>query len=181
MNDNKFARGFVSWLPLAVAVTGVSGLVYLAVQQDLRQGANDPQIQMAEDAAVSLAKGDMPSAVVPRGTSIDIAQSLSPWIAVYDPSGKPLESSGVLDGALPQPPITLFDAGREETRITWQPRAGVRQALILVQAKNGDFIASGRSLKAVEEREDSLTLEVFLAWAVTMTGSLIFSFITALL
>ena len=179
MMHRKLFRAFVSWLPVAVAVTGVSGLVYLAVQQDMRQGANDPQIQMAEDLALQLAHGVAPAAAIPHGASVDIAVSLSPWSAVYDSSGTPLESSGVLDGGLPQPPITLFDAGREETRVTWQPRVGVRQALVLVQAKNGDFVASGRSLGTVEEREDALTINVFLAWTVTMAGTLIFQIITA--
>jgi hypothetical protein len=43
------------WLPLAAAVTMLSGLVYIAVQQNMRIGANDPQIQLAEDAARALA------------------------------------------------------------------------------------------------------------------------------
>lgn len=36
---------------MALAITVASGLVYGVVQQDLRLTANDPQIQMAEDAA----------------------------------------------------------------------------------------------------------------------------------
>ena len=35
------------WFPLAVVATAFCGLVYVAVQQELRQNANDPQIQMA--------------------------------------------------------------------------------------------------------------------------------------
>ena len=45
------------WLPLAAVTTLLCGLIYLAVQQSLRWGANDPQIQMAEDAAAALAAG----------------------------------------------------------------------------------------------------------------------------
>jgi hypothetical protein len=40
-----------AWLPIAVVTAAFCGLAYLTVQQSLRQGANDPQIQMAEDAA----------------------------------------------------------------------------------------------------------------------------------
>jgi hypothetical protein len=39
------------WLLIVIIVTGICGLIYGVVQQDIRQGANDPQIQMAEDAA----------------------------------------------------------------------------------------------------------------------------------
>jgi hypothetical protein len=44
---------FLRWLPLAVAITILAGLVYATVQQSLRQGANDPQIQLAEDTAAA--------------------------------------------------------------------------------------------------------------------------------
>ena len=40
----------VVWLAIAAATTVVCGLVYLSVQQVMRQSANDPQIQIAEDA-----------------------------------------------------------------------------------------------------------------------------------
>jgi hypothetical protein len=53
------------WLPLAAVTTLLCGLVYLAVQQSLRQGANDPQIQMAEDAAAALVAGSTPESVLP--------------------------------------------------------------------------------------------------------------------
>src|SRR5438270_7168527 len=66
-------RVFLYWLPVALAITVLSGLVYVAVQQDLRQGANDPQIQMAEDAAVQLEAGQQPAAVVGAG-KVDMAR-----------------------------------------------------------------------------------------------------------
>ncbi len=47
---NVFSKG----LPFAVAVTGFCLLAYVTVQQSLRQGANDPQIQMAQDAVAAL-------------------------------------------------------------------------------------------------------------------------------
>ena len=49
---NFFVRVFLKWLPLGVAVTLVCALIYATVQQNYRQSANDPQIQMAEDAAL---------------------------------------------------------------------------------------------------------------------------------
>lgn len=42
------------WLPLAVTIIAVFGGICLTVQQSYRMGANDPQIQMAEDAARAL-------------------------------------------------------------------------------------------------------------------------------
>ena len=57
---------FRVWLPFAVIVTAFCGLAYVTVQQALRQGANDPQIQMAEDAAAALDGGAGVDAIVPK-------------------------------------------------------------------------------------------------------------------
>src|SRR5665811_516764 len=65
-----------SWLPLAVAITLLSGLIYGAVQQVLRQDANDPQIQMAQDTAAALTAGAAPESLA-SATPVDIALSLA--------------------------------------------------------------------------------------------------------
>jgi hypothetical protein len=55
MNSMKFAfKFFRSWLPLAVVIVALCEQAYLTAQQLLRQGANDPQIQLSEDFAASL-------------------------------------------------------------------------------------------------------------------------------
>ena len=179
-------RTVLLFLPLAFAVTGLSGLVALAVQQDLRQGANDPQIQIAEDAAVALSEGKTPISVVPD-TSIEISQSLSPFIMVFGPDGGLILGDARLYGEPPALPPGLLDEGTwslqkgyatpagSETRVTWQPHLGVRAALVVVHAKNGMFVAVGRSLRLAEERESALMDEVLLAWFVTVIGTLFVS------
>jgi hypothetical protein len=47
----------IKWLPTTIITAGLCGLVYLTVQQALRMDANDPQIQMAEDAVSALNGG----------------------------------------------------------------------------------------------------------------------------
>jgi hypothetical protein len=51
------AKVLKQWLPLAIAITLLCGLVYVAVQQEVRLSANDPQIGMAEDLAAALSHG----------------------------------------------------------------------------------------------------------------------------
>lgn len=174
-------RAFALWLPLAIALSGVFVFAYWAVQQNYRQQANDPQVQLAEDGAARLNGGGVPAELVPRGVPpTDIATSLAPWTVVYDSAGKPLESSAVLDNAPPQLPLSAFDATTwkkryaeygigmsipsGETRFSWQPRPDVRQAVVLVQAKNGYFVAVGRNLREVENRERTLSEGWFLSW-----------------
>jgi len=149
---------------------------------------------MAEDAAVSLAHDYTPANIVPheKAASIDLGASLAVWTAVYDASGKPLESSAYLDNAPPQLPLGLFDTSTwvahkmwqapsgPETRVTWQPRDDVRQAVVLVQFQTPDgagYVAVGRSMHAVEDRIIDLTHLAAVAWSVTALSTFIAIFL----
>jgi hypothetical protein len=163
---------FKKWLPLAIATAGLCALVYLTVQQSLRMGANDPQIQLAEDAASNLNAGASVESVVPS-TKVEIAESLAPYLIVYDTSGNILASSATLDGTVPAYPAGVLDYARQkgQDRVTWQPEVGVRMATVVVRYNNG-FVMAGRSLTEVEQREsqvESLTgLAMLGIWAATL-------------
>lgn len=162
------------WIPFAVVITAFCGLIYLAVQQDIRHSANDPQIQMAEDAAVSLSSGEALKDI--SSNKVAIARSLAPFMIVYDASGNPLTSSGMLNGQTPELPKGVFDYVRErgEDRVTWQPSTTVRIAAVIVSYqtnKTTGFVLVGRSLREVEEREDLLLLQVGGAFIVTLVAS----------
>ncbi len=62
---NKLKNIFRIWLPFAVTVTAFCALTYAAVQQSFRQNANDPQIQLAEDAVDAIVDGKGVETVVP--------------------------------------------------------------------------------------------------------------------
>ena len=172
------ARGVLYWLPLGLGITVLAGLVYVAVQQNFRQTANDPQIQMAEDAAARLEGGGQPQAVVGAG-KVDIARSLAPFLIVYDDAGRPTASSAELDGQTPSIPEGVFASVRQsgEDRISWQPRPGVRSATVIIRfgGSRPGFVLAGRSLREVEKREAQLTQMVAGAWIVALAGSLVLS------
>ncbi len=189
----KYQNAFLAWLPLAVAITGLCGLVYATVQQNYRQSLNDPQIQMAEDAARILSEGGTPASVVPQDKKIDIAQSLSPWIAVYDQSDMPLESSGIINGAVPRLPKGVFDQafgslGKDtvitgQNRVTWQPEENVRSAIVVqhVTGKFSGFVVVGRNMREVEKREGRLSLMVSLAWVLLIFTTILAQLVGAAL
>ena len=176
-------RSFIAWIPLAIAIVGISILVYGAVQQDYRQSLNDPQIQMAEDGAAALKAGAVPASLVTRAVVlIDIATSLAPWIAVYDQQGTLLESSAVLNGGPPAVPVGIIAAVQSphaqkgggpvgEDRVTWQPSEGVRQAIVAVSAGNGYVVVSGRNMREVESRESNLASIVGFALIVLLAAT----------
>ncbi|MEO8288112.1 MAG: hypothetical protein ABI670_16920 [Chloroflexota bacterium] len=169
-------RVFLYWLPSAFAITVLAGLLYGAVQQSFRQTANDPQIQMAEDAAAQLESGQGALAVV-GAAKVDMARSLAPFLIVYDDAGNVLASSVQLNGATPDLPAGVFTSVLQggEDRLSWQPQEGVRSATVVARyggSKPG-FVLAGRSLREVEKREDQLRLFAGIAWLGGIVGSLV--------
>ena len=149
-------RALTIFMPVAAAAGVVMLFLYASVQQDLRTGANDPQVQMAEDAAARLDNGAAPGQVVPPGVT-DLAISLAPFLIVFDGAGHPVASSGQLDGATPQPPSGMLNGvtgGR--TEVTWAPRPEIREAAVVVPYRSGHVLVA-RSLRLVEEREAALS------------------------
>jgi len=143
--------------------------MYATVQQNYRQSANDPQIQMAEDAAIKLTRGTF---IFPQ-QYVDIAQSLSPFMMVFDTSGQVTSSQAFLDGTTPVLPQGVFadTKAKTETRFTWQPKDDVRIAAVVVATPTG-FVLAGRNVREVEIREKKLEIQIAGGWI----ASLVFSF-----
>jgi hypothetical protein len=168
-----FIRGLVRWLPLGLAVTMVLLTVSIVTQQTYRTGADDPQVQMARDAARAIDAGADPATVVGSGT-VDPTVSLAPFLIVYNASGSPVAGSGKIGGTIPTPPAGVLSAtvAVGTNRVTWQPDAQTRIASVEVATKNGGVVLAGRSLQEVEAREDRLTQSMALAWVGTMLATL---------
>lgn len=157
-------------MPVAVALVVVCGLVYATVQHDLRSNADDPQIQMAEDAATRLNGGE-PARLVAGGPLVDVAHSLSPFTMIFDRTGKPIVSQARLENRVPVPPNgVLLSAVSGENRVTWQPESGVRIATVVVPFRGG-YVLAGRSLRDVEQRENELLQLCVIACLVGLVGS----------
>jgi hypothetical protein len=183
LNRALLTRTVSRWLPLAVAVTAVCLLVYVAVQQDYRLELNDPQIQLAEDAATRLARElVLPPAVVPA-TRVDIDESLAPWVVVYDEGAVPIAGNGYLGVEYARPPKGVFEHARRtgENRVTWQPTPSVRQAIVVVRLRRANggeaFVVSGRNMREVEARIGELGLLTLAGWVTALVAT----FVTMLL
>lgn len=163
------ARALTAW----AAATVLALLVYAAVQQAHRSGANDPQVQVAGDAARALALGADPHAVA-GGPAVDLAASASVWTTVFDAANRVLASTAVLDGRTPAPPAGVLESARAEgeNRVTWQPRRGVRSATVsaLVPGGSRRVVTVGRSLREVEVRVERLERIVGAAWLAASLG-----------
>ena len=157
------------WLPIAAATTGLAVIVYGAVQQNLRLTADDPQVALAQRTAARLDDGTPPAAAVPS-EQVDLAQSLDPFVLVFDTNGHVLASSATLHSQVPDYPMGVFDTvrARGEDHVTWQPENGVRNATVAV-AWQGGFVMAGRSLRLTEQHVDQIGLVVGAGWLATLT------------
>lgn len=160
----------VSYLICMTVITVMLGVIYASVQQVYRTSADDPQVEMVNDLSTKLQQGKSIDNFF--NDTINISQSLSPFVAIYDKAGKPLRSSGFLYGKLPDLPSGIFDFAKlhGEHRVTWQPGSGVRIAVVIKSTSSSavGFAASGRSLKEVEVREHNLITNIFFGWIISI-------------
>lgn len=154
------------WFLLVITVSCVLGVLYVVVQQEMRQTANDPQIQIAQDTAKTL---DSHRQITFSQESIDVSESLSPFIMTFDEKGLLQGSEAVLDGAAPIIPSGVFTSAKRlgEDKLTWQPKIGVRIAAVVVPYTRG-YVLVGRNMREVEKREDMLTKQIILGWMATV-------------
>lgn len=163
MNQKEaFLKAFKAWVPFAVIILVFSGLIYVAVQQNYRTSANDPQVQFTDDITYAISHGSAsPDSVVPPNPTQDIAQSLAPFVVIFNADNKPIGSSVAIDGKLPTLPSGIFDTAKKdgEHRFTWQPTAETRIAAVIKYYKGSPsgFVLAGRSLKEIEKRTGQLT------------------------
>jgi hypothetical protein len=156
------------YLGAAIIIVLIFGTGYVAVQQSLRQGANDPQIQLAEDAANKLNRGATASSVV-GSEKVSVSSSLAPFIIVYNSQGNEIASSAELDGQTPDLPKGVLHntTPTHHDIVTWQPDSGVRIAAVTASYNDG-YVLAGRSLREVEKRESDLTAAVGLGLGLSL-------------
>ncbi len=164
------------FLPIVFVISALCGLIYVSVQQALRQTANDPQIQIARDSSQLLEQGKTPQDIIPS-SQVDLSKSLNTFIIIFNDAGKPIASQAVLDGRVPTPPQGVFDYTKtnKEDRVTWQPKENVIIASVVerFEGSNPGFILSGRSLEETEKRVSALGQRLLAGWLVSIIGSLV--------
>ncbi len=168
-----FKNTFRLWLPFAVVITAFVLLVYAAVQQAYRQGANDPQIQMAEDAAKALEQGQTVDELIPA-RRVEMDRSLAPFYIVYNLTEQPIAGNGYLNQSLQTLPQGVLEYTSEEgeDRITWQPQPNVRIAAVIVAYKDG-YVLAGRNLSEVEERVARMSLMTGVTWLLALVATFV--------
>jgi hypothetical protein len=158
------------WLLMAVPITALCIGMYAVGQQVFRQSINDVPVQMAEDIAAG--------APVPGG-AINIAQSLSPFVIIYDKNGIPVGGNGYLNGTLPAPPASVFQSVSFWAHgHSWQPSYNpeVRVDAAIVPTATG-FVLAGRNMSEMDLNIEHLGELMLTGWLATLAATFIWSFI----
>jgi len=165
-----------AWGTLAAIVTLLCAGLYWGLRQNLRASANEPQVELAQDAASALAAGTAAQALI-GGEKVDMARSLDPFLIILDAKGQPVASSGELDDAVPAvaPEVLAKARERGENRLTWQPRPGVRIAAVVVAyaGRATGFVLAGRSLREADSRESRLLVRLASFWGFSVFAILV--------
>ena len=168
---------FNLWLPVALAATLITAFCYLAVQQNYRASANDPQIQIAHDAIPDLNQVPDLTQLGAAFNKADISKLYNSFLVIYDEKGKPVAGNGYLNDQLPSLPSGTFDIAKNkgENRFTWQPNKNLRFAVVLAYFKGqqSGFIMTGRSLLETEKRIKILGITTLVTWLLTLLLSYI--------
>ena len=175
MNTPSLRRIFKA-LCAAAAATIAALFVYAGVQQTYRTGGDDPQLQLASDAAGALRAGVAVDSVIPTAT-VDVATALGVFVVAYDAANRPIAGSGRLEGVLPTPPPGVLALARlnGSHRVTWRPRPDVRLAAVVQRVDDGSgrVVLAARSLREVEERTSRLLVMTAMAWGALMLASVL--------
>lgn len=159
------------FLPFFVTITLVCGLIFLISQQVVRLGANMQLVQNSQDIAQNvMQQSTIPTNFPPQ--KVDMAKSLALFFYVYDQNLKLLGTTATLDGSVVEIPkgVLEYAKAKGEDRVTWQPKKGIRNAIVVsyFKGKSEGFIVTGRSLREIEKLEDTLQTLVGVGWILTL-------------
>lgn len=156
--------------PLAVALSFMCLLIYLAGAQYYRNAIDNPQREIANRVVEFLNKGIPPQQLVGR-EQVEINTSLSAHVTICDEKGNLLASTARLNGQAPTPPAKELAVALEEgeNTFTWQPdkRTDLRCAAVTVPFKGGTVTAAKSLAMVGRERADLMVL-VLAIWFVTL-------------
>lgn len=170
------------FLAFSVFVTAMIVFVYAVAQNILRSEADDPQIQMAEEASFLLNHNAPMGPIVPE-IGVELSESLKPFLQIYDEKGSLLDGNATMNGISPKIPKSALSYAKDhggKNRLTWRLESGAKIAAVIYHygGKNPGYAVAGRSLRETENRIGDIGKLCFFFWFGIMfsVGAFCFSF-----
>ncbi len=170
-------RTVATFIVLTVLITLIFGSIYCVTHQIYRANANDPQVEVTNQVADVINQNVPLDAIVSEAEQIDMAQSLSLFVMIFDKDKKLIGSSAVIDGQTPTPSDQAFEVAKSsgDKRFTWEPKTGVKVAAVLKMVGDKGYVLAGRSLKEVETRQAGLIKTLAIGWAASVLSVAVLS------
>ena len=162
------------WLVSLLAISIVFVIIYFAAHYALRSGANEPQIQVANDTAWKTAlQLEQNGKIVPlEGEKMDISSSQGSFVIVYNKDGEVIDSTGVYNGQVPKLPDGVLQGTveGEKTIFTWEPVENVRIAAVVVSSGKYGYVLAGKSLVDTESSINKLAYILLVTYGLLLVG-----------
>lgn len=160
----KIKNSYVLWVVVILLITFTSVTVYIATQQSLRLGANELPATLAHELAIKLEDGSSAEQAIAQD-QVDLSKSLATFAMIYDQNKNLIATSGIFNGNEPSYPKGVLDYIDEkvESRVTWQPKKGLRFASVAIKY-NGGYIVAAHSLFETEKLIRSMGKTLLVVW-----------------
>jgi hypothetical protein len=145
-------------------------------QEMTRSSADDVPRAQAQRAADTLSRGGAPAQVAPAAAT-DLATDVGPFMTLYGANGAVQGHHSPARRRPPEVPRAVLAQAKAHgiDRVTWQSRAGVREAVIALPWRSTTaqaVVVAGASLRPSEDRQAQLLLLLLAGWLAATIGSL---------
>lgn len=168
-------RSTISFLPFAVCITLLSGLIYFSSQQVIRLSANEMPSLSVDTALARISIGQQLNTILPN-VPIELSKPFGFFFSAYNEQKVLTIAQTTVHGASVTIPDGVFDYAKlhGKDRVTWQPETGIRLATVVVyEPKTKTYLVAGRDLTDYEHRIETLGIQILLGWALTMGGTFV--------
>lgn len=151
------------FLPLFVGITTLSLLIFLVVQQVIRQSATDV-LYVSGEAMVNIVKTQRNLAV--NGKMTDLASYPQVYIMTFNQNQKMVSTTTTHNGNPVVFPKQVFNqVSSNPYSFTWTPEKNLRQAVLIYKITSPEgYVVMGRSLKVPEERIGKIARIIIPSW-----------------
>ena len=178
--ENKHGAKLIKETVFAWVVMTISfGVIYKINVESLRSKADSPQLVVSETVADKLSSGRSLDIFL-NERLVDVDNSLSPYVIVFDNQIKLVFSTARIKGKVPSVPSDLIEDSMENgvKTVTWQPENGNKQALVVRHYRGANregYVASGRSLAETEAKTKKVVNLLMWLWVVSLLVIFIFN------
>jgi hypothetical protein len=163
----------MAWIGCCVLATIGAAAVYGVAQQVGRRAADDVPRALVAQQVAALSSQEPTTGLPAFGPATSLSSQSAPFVIVYDSAHRIMATTALLDDGTPHlPDGTLDDAvSRGRTNVTWQPRAGVREAVIAqpwTGPSGSGVVVAGVGLGATEDRARSILVDVTAGWVLAL-------------